>query len=218
MEKQRLITVKGIGKVKIPVDYVEVKFELRELNKEYEQGYHLFEQSIFELQKTVTSLGFDKEDLKTSEIDIKPEYDSIKKDGTYVDVFKGYNFACESILRFDLDSKKLPELLNSVAKSKIKPRIDIEFTVKDKEAVKKQLLTASAKDAKEKADLLCNAMGVKLGTLLTINYNWTDITIFSPTTLSQDEQLCCMEAPLIDFTPDDIDVTDDASFVWEITD
>ena len=30
---------------------------------------------------------------------------------------------------FDLDSKKLPELLNSVAKSKIKPRIDIEFTI-----------------------------------------------------------------------------------------
>ena len=79
-------------------------------------------------------------------------------------------------------------------------------------------MAASAKDAREKADILCNAMGVKLGNLLTINYNWEEVSIYSPTRLSQHHELCCCEAAPIDFTPDDIDVTDDASFVWEITD
>ena len=218
MEKQRLITVKGIGTLKIPVDFIEVEFELRELNKDYEQGYSIFENSIYDLQKIITSLGFNKEELKTSEIDVKPDYDSIKKNGNYVQVFKGYIFDCELKLRFDLNSKKMAELLKAVSKSKAKPRIDIEFTVKDKEAVKKSLLAASAKDAREKADILCNAMGVKLGNLLTINYNWEEVSIYSPTRLSQHHELCCCEAAPIDFTPDDIDVTDDASFVWEITD
>jgi len=218
MERERLITVKGIGTLKIPVDFIEVEFELRELNKDYEQGYSIFENSIYDLQKIITSLGFDKENLKTSEVDVKPEYDSIKKNGNYVQIFKGYIFDCELKLRFDLDSKKLAELLKAVSKSKAKPRIDIEFTVKDKEAVKKSLLAASAKDAREKADILCNAMGVKLGNLLTINYNWEEVRIYSPTRLSQHQELCCCGAAPIDFTPDDIDVTDDASFVWEITD
>ena len=43
MEKERLITVKGIGAVMVPVDYVEIEFDLKELNKNYEQGYGIFE-------------------------------------------------------------------------------------------------------------------------------------------------------------------------------
>ena len=180
MEKERLITVKGIGTLNIPVDFIEVEFELRELNKDYEQGYSIFENSIYDLQKIIISLGFNKEELKTSEVDVKPDYDSIKKNGNYVQVLKGYIFDCELKLRFNLDSKKLAELLKAISKSKAKPSIDIKFTVKDKEAVKKSLLAASAKDAREKADILCNAMGVKLGNLLTINYNWEEVRIYSP--------------------------------------
>lgn len=125
------------------------------------------------------------------------------------------------IIRFDFDSDKLGKVFSAIAQSKPSPEIKVEFTVKDKEAVKKSLLAASAKDAKEKADILCQAMNVKLGQLLTINYNWDDLHIYSPTRYSVDDGMICASPCMIttglNFTPDDIRVKDDASFVWEIT-
>ncbi len=222
MEKERLITVKGIGTLTVPVDYIEIQFHLRETNKEYEKGYDLFEKHILDLQNTLTSCGFEKKELKTSEVNVVPDYDRVKKNGRYTEVLKEYDFGADLILRFDFDSQKLADVIKSVSKSKSAPEIEIDFTVKDKEAVKKNLLVASAKDAREKADLLCEAMNVKLGKLLTINYNWDEITIHSPTNYRLEDprrlDLCCCERSLIDFTPDDIRVNDDASFVWEITD
>jgi uncharacterized protein YggE len=222
MEKERLITVKGIGKMTVPVDYVEIKFTLEEINKDYKKGYETFESNILELQKFVQSIGFKKEDLKASEINVTPEYDSIRKNNKYIDVFKGYNFITELKLCFDFDSKKLGEVFSLSSTTKCTPKIDVEFTVKDKEAIKKKLLANAAKDAREKANILCEAMGVKLGNLITINYNWTDINIHSYTNYKLDNMittgLCCREESLVDFTPDDISVNDDASFIWEITD
>ena len=65
MEKERLITVKGIGTLTVPVDYIEIQFHLRETNKEYEKGYDLFEKHILDLQNTLTNCGFEKKELKT---------------------------------------------------------------------------------------------------------------------------------------------------------
>lgn len=217
---ERQITVKGIGTMTVPVDYVEIKFTLDEMNKDYKKGYEIFEKNILELQKIIKSIGFKKEDLKASEINVSPEYDDIKKNGKYIDVFKGYNFVTELKLCFDFDSKKLGEVFSLTSEAKCTPKIDVEFTVKDKEAVKKGLLANAAKDAREKANILCEAMDVKLGNLITINYNWSEINIHSYTNYSLNNLktmgTCCREESLLDFTPDDISVTDNASFIWEI--
>lgn len=217
---ERQITVKGIGKMTVPVDYVEIKFTLDEMNKDYKKGYETFENHIQELQKIVQSIGFKKEDLKASELDVTPEYDNIRKNGKYIDVFKGYNFITELKLCFDFDSTKLGEVFSLTSDAKCAPRIDVEFTVKDKEEIKKNLLADAAKDAREKANILCEAMGVKLGNLITINYNWTEVNIYSNTNyaLKHTDRVVygCAERSLIDFTPDDISVTDNASFIWEI--
>ena len=170
MERNREITVKGIGELKFPVDFVEIQLTLEELDKNYTNGYQTFEDHILELQEIIHGIGFEKEDLKTSLINVYPKYENVRKNDTYVDVFKGYNFFTEMNLCFDFDSKKLGQVFFSISQSKVNPKINVNFTVKDKEAVKKSLLGAAAKDAKEKAQILCEAMGVKLGKLITINF------------------------------------------------
>lgn len=225
MEKERLITVKGIGVVTVPVDYVEITLTLDEMNKDYKKGYENFEKHILALQEIIVGCGFKKEDLKTSEIRVYPKNERVKKGGHYVEVLTGYEFYSEMIVRFDFDSEKVGQIFASITQSKPSPRINVEFTVKDKEAVKKSLLAASAKDAKEKANILCQAMDVKLGKLQTINYNWDELKIYSQTKylLNEERERVLYDAYDVrynglDFTPDDIRVDDDASFVWEITD
>lgn len=224
MEKDRLITVKGIGALTVSVDFIEMFFTFDEVNKDYRKGYELFESHILEIQNIIQKCGFDKKDLKTSELKERTEYEQVKKNGSYVGVFKGYNFHTEMILRFDFSSSKLNEVFSAITKSKAAPRIKVEFTVKDKEAVKKALLGSAAKDAKEKADILCQSLDVKLGSLVKINYNWEEIHIHSNTFYDMEEKMIGwgsspdLYSTGIDYTPDDIDVTDDASFVWEIVD
>ena len=130
MEKERLITVKGIGAVTVPVDYVEIEFALRELNKNYEQGYGIFEQSCQELHDTILTCGFNKTDLKTSEVKVAPEYEKIRNNDSYVEVFQGYLFRAELKLRFNYNSQKIGELLNLVSKSKTKPKIHYKYNHK----------------------------------------------------------------------------------------
>ena len=222
MEKERLITVKGIGAVTVPVDFVELEISLNEMNKDYKKGYDIFEKKMLDIKNIIIKSGFNEDELKTSELNVKPEYDEIKKGNRYVNVLHGYEFITEMKLRFDFDSSKLNNVFTSISQNKAAPKIEVNFTVKDKEAVKKALLAASAKDAKEKAEILCNSLGVKLGNLKTINYNWDEIKIYSPTRYSVSNtvfsDLCCRETPLWGFSPDDIRVNDDASFVWEIID
>lgn len=219
MERSREITVKGFGSLKIGVDYVVVSLALKESDKNYERGYANFENRLCALQKALVGVGFDLKEIKTKDIAISTKYDSVERNGEYKRLFSGYNFSTNMLVRFDFDSKKLASVFSCVAASGVKPEIDVDFTVKDEEAVKNKLLACVAKDAKTKALALCEGMGVKLGKLLCINYNWDEIIIHSSTRLEygsfEKSECCCSD---MDFTPDDIPVEDGASFVWEIVD
>ena len=220
MERNREITVKGVGTYHVPVDFVTVTFTLDELNKDYQKGHEDFESHIAALQKTVEKQGFKKTELKTSSIQISPKYDSVKENGDYVEVFKGYRFYTNMNLAFDFDSKRLGSVFAAVGGIGFEPKLDVRFSVKDEESAKNILLANAAKDAKTKASVLCEAMGVKLGQLLTIQYNWDEIKIYSSTRYEYDcEQMIACGAAVgssIDFTPDDIDLEDEACFVWAI--
>lgn len=69
----------------------------------------------------------------------------------------------------------------------------------------------------KKAEILCEASGYKLGDLIKIDYDWSEITIFSNTKFSMlREQSLMMASKSIDMNPEDIDLEDTATFVWEI--
>ena len=80
-------------------------------------------------------------------------------------------------------------------------------------------MRSATKNAREKAEILCNASGRKLGDLLSIDYNWGELNVYSDTGYGV-ERACLMKASPslqnIDIEPDDIDTRDSATFVWEI--
>ena len=80
-------------------------------------------------------------------------------------------------------------------------------------------MKSAAKNAKEKAKILCSASNVKLGDLVSIDYNWGEIDVYSNTDYKV-EAKCLMNSgdrlSNIDIQPDDISVSDTATFVWEI--
>ena len=216
MEKTREITVKGIGNLKIPADWIVIKVSLVEKNCDYEKGFSNFENNFSKLQDAIITAGFEKKDLKTTAFSVSTDYKNVKKQNEYIRVLDGYIFRNELKIEFTFDAKKVNDVLKALHNSGVTTEIDISFTVQDKEAVVNKLLYAATQNAREKAKTLCDAMGVKLGKLVTINYNWTEIDIYSTAKYERDSE--CLYAPFYDISPDDVSVNEDAVFVWEITD
>ena len=92
--------------------------------------------------------------------------------------------------------------------------------VKDKKSVNAALLENACVNAKAKAGILAKASGVTLGDLISIDYNWGELHLFSQTQYDMEDDCMRMAsaAPTsIEIEPDDIDISDSVTFVWEIS-
>lgn len=210
----RTITVKGVGNVSAEPDYVVIDFKFNSLKKDYQEALDLATKKIDQLNETLESIGFNKKSVKTTRFDVDTEYESVKnKNGDYNRVFKGYN--CEHHLKveFDLDAKRLAKTLEAISKCAANPEISISFTVKNPDALKEKLLKSATKNAKDNALILCTESKVKLGLLLSVEYNWGEIKFLSATHLSDG---CASDFSRMDINPENINVSDSATFVWEI--
>ena len=84
----------------------------------------------------------------------------------------------------------------------------------------KSTVVQTVEDSREKARVLTEAAGVKLGDIITIDYSWGEITFLAEPmarSMSLAEE-CCMAGGSydIDIEPDDIDVSDTVTVVWQI--
>jgi hypothetical protein len=220
MNMPRTITVKGMGNVKTAPDYVVVSMNLETQAMEYEETMERAAQQIDYLNTSLEAVGFEKKSVKTTNFNVRTDYESVKdKNGNYKSVFNGYVCSHRLKVEFDFDTKRLAQTLSAISKSLAKPELSIAFTVKDPSAINKELLRSATINAREKAEVLCEASDVELGDLLTIDYNWGELNIVSRTDYMLEERVMSMPMKAMadmDIEPDDIDVSDTATFVWEI--
>ena len=216
----RTITVKGMGNVKTAPDYVVVSMSLDAQGMEYEETMEQAAHQIDYLNTSLEAVGFEKKSVKTTNFNVRTAYESVKdKNGNYKSVFNGYVCSHRLKVEFDFDTKRLAQTLSAISQSLAKPELSIAFTVKDPSAVNKELLKSATINAREKAKVLCEASDVELGDLLTIDYNWGELNIVSRTDYMLEERAMAMPMRAMadmDIQPDDIDVSDTATFVWEI--
>ena len=216
----KTITVKGVGKVSEKPDYIEISLKLNSVDKDYGKTIEHISEKIDKLNKSLEEISFEKGSLKTTNFNVKTRYDSVKtKTGDYESVFKGYECRHSLKLSFDFDTKRLAKVLSAMTACVANPEFSISFTVKDQTKISKELLISASKNAKEKAEILCEASGTKLGELISIDYNWGDLNTYSNTDYSI-SRMCnanvMADYASIDIEPEDMKIDDTATFVWEI--
>lgn len=214
----RTITVKGIGAVSVKPDLIVLGLSMETAEYEYDAAMKAAAEKIDFLNKALEAAGFEKKSAKTADFRVRADYDR-RNDGkgNYTSVFMGYKCRHELKIEFDFDTKRLAKALSEISKCIAKPEISIDFTVKDSSAVSGELLKAAVKNAREKADILCAASGAKLGELLSIDYNWGELHLYSATDYDV-EGKCMMlgAADDMDIEPEEIKARDTATFAWEI--
>lgn len=214
----RTITVKGVGKVAVKPDQVVIRMNLEAQNKSYDRAMALAAEQVADLKRAFEKAGFEKDALKTTDFDIRTDYDRVlDKNQNYISVFAGYECTHCVKAQFDFSTERLSAALGAIAESKVNPTINIDFTVKNPAAVNELILQDATRNARRKAEILCAAADVKLGQLVDISYNWSEVNFYAQTKYSVDSCLTANCAPSdIDIDPDDIQAGDSATFIWEI--
>jgi uncharacterized protein YggE len=93
-------------------------------------------------------------------------------------------------------------------------QISLSFTIKDADAVRKLVLEDAVRKAKSNAETLATAAGVRLGSLVQMDYGWVEVRV------TTDEYLCApCDDPLIpspDIEPGDVRAEDTVTLMYEI--
>ncbi|MGL6009632.1 MAG: SIMPL domain-containing protein [Culicoidibacterales bacterium] len=213
---ERTIKIIGIGVVNLVPDYVVISLKLGTLDQNYAESVAQAAEKIQTLQASLSEIGFKKADVKTTNFKVQSEYNSKKdSDGNYQRVFIG--FACTHQLQvgFDFTSERLGQVLQKITQSLANPEFEIHFKLKDEYEVKQKLIAELTTNATQKAEALCQAMGVKLGVIQTINQSWSEINLYSHTRFDLEMEYV-QESAMIEITPDDVKLNETATFVWSI--
>jgi len=215
----RVITVKGVGKVQIAPDLIVTEMSLSAKDREYERTMELASEQLEDIRAVLKPLGFEAADIKTVSFNVSQEYASERdKDGNYFNRFVGYICSHRLKIEFGLDMERLSQVLSAIAGCLASPEFSIRFTAKDKSSVSNALLASAAANAAEKAQVLASAAGVSLGEIVSIDYNFGDLPLYSRTNYEIADQ-CLRSAPKMmgmAVAPDDIEVSDSVTMTWEI--
>ena len=215
----RTIRVTGKGQIKVHPDMTRIVVTLEGKNFDYGITLQRSSEATEEIKELLLPFGFERSDLKTLSFEVDTEYVSYKEKNEYKQRFDGYKYRHVLKVEFDSDNKRLGKILYALAHCSLNPEFRIGYTVKDPEAVKNELLGKAVRDAIAKAGVLAGAAGLQLGEIQSMDYSWGQIN-FEVYPMAD-----CITAPELaegncsyemDIEPDDIDVQDTVTLVWEI--
>ena len=223
MTDTRTIRITGKGNLKVHPDMTRITITLNGLDKEYSKALQHSAEDTKTLAKSLKTLGFQRKDLKTLKFSVDTEYEDYTEKDLYKTNYKrrliGYSFTHKVKIEFESDNKRLGKILYTLANMTLRPEFTLSYTVKDTEAVKNMLLGNAVKDAKTKAQVLTDAAEVKLGRMVSIDYSWQEVNFEM---MPSNHSMFYSKATVsdgsfdVDIEPDDIDVSDTVTIVWEI--
>lgn len=215
----RVITVKGVGKVTAKPDQITLDIHIKSANKSYEKTMETACMQLDSLRKAIGRCGMDMNDLKTESFGIDTQFEHIKEHkDVEKTVFAGYECGHRLKLQFPMDMKMLGSVLTALSISEVKPEFSVRFGVADTDRITAELLRDATRNARQKAEILTDAADVTLGLIQNIDYNLSDIDLYSrthPQWLNA-RQSCASRDSFVDIEPEDIQVSDTVTFVWGI--
>ncbi|MFW5994142.1 MAG: SIMPL domain-containing protein [Halanaerobiaceae bacterium] len=215
ISNSKVITVRGSGKVSAPPDWIVIDLDLMAEEMKYSDTLNSAARQLDQLRQSLYSVDFAKEDIKTKRFYVDTVYSSYKDENdNYHRVFEGYKARHDLYIAFDFDNDRLEKIINALTNSAANPEFSLDYTIKDKVAVKNQLLKNAVSDARKKAEILVEAAGVKLGEVLRVDYDWTEVRFSHDYSISREHSMMLSES--LDFVPEEVKASDNVTVVWAI--
>lgn len=215
----KTIKITGIGYASISPNQIELNFNVKTIDHDYNNSLEKHELKLSEFNSILKELNFQKDDLKTSYFNISPKYKNVRQnDGEYKEIFEGYEVNQNLILTFDYNMNLLDKIISALSKSNIKPKFNINFTIKEKEEFKNQIIKNACIDARKKAEILASSCNQKILGIISIDYSFSNIHLYSSTRYETNYECSKSKMNSIgsNITPTDIESNENVTFVFEI--
>lgn len=218
----RIIRVTGKGKISVRPDTIRLNISFEDVKEAYDAALKQSAEQTESLKDCFETLGFSRSDLKTQYFNVDTEYENDQdQNNKWKRRFVGYKYTHRLKIDFREDNERLGKVLSALANCRVHPEFSIEYTVKDIEASKNLLLGKAVADSKQKAEILAQSAGIKLGDIITIDYSWDELNMISKPMNRMMLPRAAMGGHAgtsynIDIEPDNIDVTDTVTVVWKL--
>ncbi|MFY8020298.1 MAG: SIMPL domain-containing protein [Bacteroidia bacterium] len=163
------IQIKGQANLKILPDLGIFYIQISATAKSESECSERLNKVNDELMKSLKQLGFTPDQIKLSNYSIQAEYDYSNGNGKKI----GYKSFQDFRIEFKLDKKKILNVYNKLSDTKSE-NISINFGTDCSEELKKktknELIVLAIKDASQKAQLIAETTGNKLGNIEVVRY------------------------------------------------
>lgn len=203
------IVVRGTGRATSPVDEIRVDIILNSTDYEYQSLAKDAARKLQELRNCLSEVGFTKENIKATGLNVQTINSSKNINGIYKTVFEGYLYRQNLYIVFAMNNETLKKVLSALGNCDAKPEYSLKFQLKDEKEFKDKLLANAVIDARNKAIVMANAAGVKLGKVVNIDYNEPKVIPFMRSNIK-------MYDSAMDVVVDDITEVDNVVVTYEI--
>ncbi len=205
------LRVQGRGHVTAEPDIVIISFSVSGRAMDYEAALKNLHNRVNNLRENLSASGLDKSDLKTTDFNVAVETDY--KDGR--SIFRGYRANHRLIIELPIQRELLNSVLANIGEGYSGAQIKLDFSVKDKEALREKVLILAVKNARKNAEILASAAGVKLGEIKEVNYHWSEVRFYH-----RKAEMICESASeySADIEPEEISASDNVTIIYEIAD
>ncbi|HZJ41290.1 MAG TPA: SIMPL domain-containing protein [Candidatus Saccharimonadales bacterium] len=160
IDAQDRFSVTGSGTVYAKADIASLTVGLKtEVKKTAAEATKNSTEKMNAIVEAVKSLGVDSKDIKTTDYQLSPMYNWTEKDGQKL---IGYQVSQNVTLKIR-DLEKIGDIISRTTEEGANQVGNIGFTIDDEYDLKNQARALAIEKAKEKATMIANESGLKLG-------------------------------------------------------
>jgi uncharacterized protein len=152
------IYVEGSAELEVEPDMMNFSLNIQTLDLDLAKAKADVDARSRLLIETIKKFGIKAEDIATTALNIRPEYEY--KENQRVLVGNQVSRQVDITLR---DLKKYPEMMKAMVDAKISETINTNLTLANKKSVEEKVQTAAMKDARDRAERLAKSQGKSVG-------------------------------------------------------
>ncbi|MCH5214940.1 MAG: SIMPL domain-containing protein [Muribaculaceae bacterium] len=213
------IKVQGKGAIHVVPDVTRVEVTIEQWFANHSAAYAQAKENsswmvkILEFNKKPGKLAktvrFDIEDYTENLYDDDDNYIGKKKNG----------FMLDQRIKIDLpvDNVLVNNIVKGVGKFIPNAQIKIGYTLQDERPSQMKMLARAVSDARDKAQVMAEAVGCKVGKVLDVEYGYSNVHVYSQArNIHSNSEAKASTASSLDITPEDLVMSDTAQVTFEL--
>ena len=162
MAEERTIRVTGRGELRVKPDTVRLTLTIGRTEPDFAAAVDAAEKASAAAVAALAEAGAAEKDVRVLSLRTEPHYETIAdENGVRTRKFAGYSAVRRIRAELGTDPAALGRALTLLAACGAAPEIATEYTRKDEDALRGELLALAVKDAKRRAKAIAKAAGVK---------------------------------------------------------